>query len=144
MTPRTIFILAWFVFWCALMVNWCIERAPENNLSGVVESRNETASPRLPESGRIARRRMDDVSLPKNPIVNRQSERSASPAQTIDADAQRVINELVESGMTPEEATARYRHGMDWATTQRVIRAAPPGLRTNIDAGKWPLFEDEP
>lgn len=111
-------------------------------LSGVVESRNETGSPRLPKSGRIAGRRMDDTLLPKNPIVNRQSESSASPAQSIQA--RHVVNRLAEMGLTPEEATLLWSNSWWQAQEHRANRPPMPGTRTDLDTNRWPLFEEEP
>lgn len=76
--------------------------------------------------------------------IRRLTSTNNPPFRVIDAEAQRVINELVETtGMSPEDATRLYEESWLYAKRERTNRPAMPGVRTNIDEKKWPLFQDE-
>lgn len=60
-----------------------------------------------------------------------------------DSDAQRVINELIEAGFSPDDAAEAYRVTTQFAREQRQNRQPMPGVRTNVDLKRFPLLGEE-
>lgn len=60
-----------------------------------------------------------------------------------DSDAQRVINELIEAGFSPDDAAEAYRITSQIARERRGNRQPLPGMRTNVDLKRFPLVGEE-
>lgn len=131
MTPRAIFILllAAFATALALWLNVKVWLGPEKADVYFL--------------GEAADWKQQTNSFPATiHVISHNQSGGITAANVIDAEAQRVINELVDAGMTPEKATLFWSNRIVEAGSFRANRPAIPGVRTNIDEKKWPLFQE--